>query len=387
MSVIERRFVLLGGYYPIAPEETRRRLRRDHARFCKTWSLSGTITGETETPAWLAARIETQGPDWRSIVSHTHFFWDDLIEKDRQRTWVQRFPLALLTFFDFVRRGALINYFRIAWRYAGFFLYPFVLLFALMTLAAVLAGYLLPLFGVSGSLWRWPLAAMIFAALLPTVANMLRLDHLIDDWIYARRIAHAGDPAVSERIALLADDLAKETDREILIAGHSFGAVHAIALINAIRARVPDGPPIRFASMGSSILKIALYGGAGTFRRAIETMANAKNVIWVDIYAVNDYMNFCDADPVTILGLTGQPARALKVQFRGMVSPDYYKKMQRNFFRIHSQFIAVNDRIAPYDYFMLACGPFPLEIAARDKRGFLDLLDEKAARKPLVPAS
>lgn len=381
-QLIERRFVLLGGYYPFAPAETRRKLKRDHARFCKTWSLSGEVIEEAPTAAWLPSVIRTEGPDWRSVIAHNHFYWDDLIEEDRQRGWTARFFLSLLTFFDFIRRGALIRYFRTAWRYGAFFLYPFVLLFAIMALASVTAHITLNFFAVpQATLWRWPLAALLLAGFLPLFGNALRIDHLLDDWIYGRRIAHEGDAAVTARLSLLADELARET-REILIVGHSFGAVHGVELINLVRQRAPDGPPIRFASVGSSILKIALYGGAKNFRKAIETMANAKNIIWRDLYAVNDYMNFCDANPVTVLGLTGTGAKTLKVQFRGMIDPDYYNRMELNYFRLHSQFIAVNDRIAPYDYFMMMCGPWSLEMVTRDRRGFFDLLDEKGFIKP-----
>ena len=132
---IKRRFVLLGGYYPVAAKETRRKLEREYARYLDTWALSGTITHLPDSDIALSAHIRTHGPGWDSDVQHTHFFWDDVIAQDRTRAWTQRLPLAITTLFDFLRHGALQNYFRTAWRYAMFFLYPFVLLTGLLILA------------------------------------------------------------------------------------------------------------------------------------------------------------------------------------------------------------------------------------------------------------
>ena len=46
-----------------------------------------------------------------------------------------------------------------------------------------------------------------------------------------------------------------------------------------------------------------------------------------------------------------------KVRFRDMLSPDFYRRIRFNFFRLHYQFIMANDQRAPYDYFMLAAVP------------------------------
>jgi hypothetical protein len=50
-----------------------------------------------------------------------------------------------------------------------------------------------------------------------------------------------------------------------------------------------------------------------------------------------------------------------------MVRPEFYSKLHWNLFRMHYQFIMANDLRAPYDYFMLVCGPLPVEEWASDK--------------------
>ena len=44
-----------------------------------------------------------------------------------------------------------------------------------------------------------------------------------------------------------------------------------------------------------------------------------------------------------------------------MLDPAAYRRIRRNFFRVHCQFVSANNRRTAYDYFMLLCGPLPVE--------------------------
>lgn len=376
-SHTRRVFVHIGGYYPLSPEDAQRRFRREHERFLKTWGLRGSfghLEKTTEAADWP---IRTEGGNWSSDVEHILFRWEDIIEADRDRGWVSRIGLSLLTFVDFVANGALTGYVRHAWRYAGFFLYPFVLMamiFAgalyglhwLMTATAMPGGWFLAV----------PAAVLVFFALLHAFGTGLKLDHLLDDWNYGRRIVRAGDPAVEVRLARLAERLNDET-REVLIVGHSFGAIYGAVLIAEMVSARPEGAPIRFASVGASILKIGFNRAARPLRQALTTIAASPRVIWYDFTALNDLMNFHLVEPLRALGLPGKPAAVRKVRFRLMLEPAYYRRMQINFFRIHNQFISGNDRRAPYDYFMLMCGPWPLETLSDAPQGAIPFIDEQ----------
>ena len=48
------------------------------------------------------------------------------------------------------------------------------------------------------------------------------------------------------------------------------------------------------------------------------------------------------------------------VRFRDLLSPEFFRRIRFHFFRLHYQFIMANDMRAPYDYFMLVCGPVPM---------------------------
>ncbi len=392
--VVGRRVVHLGGYDPMGPEASHRRFVRENRRFQSTWGVTCDITAPVIAPATVRWEVMTAAPDWASRIAHIVLRWDDVIDQDRARGWALRVPLGVWSFLDFTLRGALWRYLRFGWRYAGFFLYPFLLLALLATVALLAGGWIAGLAGL-GHIAGWLLAVGLFAALLHWPGNRLFLDHLVDDWIYASLLLRRGDAVVAARIDALAGELvaaqAASPAEELLIVGHSLGAVHAARLIRRMVEIAPDGPPIRFASVGSSILKMAFHSGAKTIRDDLKAMAANPRVIWCEFHALNDVMNFYKVEPMAALGLPGKPALTRVVKFRPMVEPAFYRKMERNFFRLHVQFVSGNDRRAPYDYFMMILGPFPMEALVAEKDGPLAFITAEgglteAARPHLTPA-
>jgi len=170
---------------------------------------------------------------------------------------------------------------------------------------------------------------------------------------------------------------------EILITGHSLGAVLAIDLLDrALRLNPKLGQGrtrVVLLSIGSSIPKIALHRGATRFRAAIERVANAPSIFWAEYQALTDVMNFYKVDPVAGMGVAGRSPVLRQVRVRAMLDPAAYRLIRRNFFRVHCQFVSANDRRAAYDYFMLVCGPFAAEDQVKSHDGAASWIDSSGA--------
>ena len=95
-------------------------------------------------------------------------------------------------------------------------------------------------------------------------------------------------------------------------------------------------------------------------------MASASQIFWVEYQALTDVMNFYKTNPVAAMGLQvpGRPVVRIE-RIRRMVEPARYRRIRRNFFKVHCQFVKGNDRRAAYDYFMLLCGPLSVEDQVR----------------------
>ena len=143
---------------------------REIARFQRTWSVKAVVDGLHDTADQIRWNVTTTGPGWLVETDYRLVRWHDVIEAIGRRSIGSRISVGILAFLDFVLAGTLWRYLVANWRYAGFFLYPFVM-FGLLIATAFLIGVLafkitssIPiaagggLFGFAAVLagpWRW----------------------------------------------------------------------------------------------------------------------------------------------------------------------------------------------------------------------------------------
>jgi hypothetical protein len=365
----------IGGYDPISPpEDSYLRFQRELKRFERTWSVKASVGAPDISPDEMTWDITTEGPNWR-VESQFHLVrWDDVIRSRSDEPLWKRLPLGILAFLDFVFGGALRGYFRTSWQYGTFFLYPFVLFGLLVAIALAIAI----LAGRADALTGFVAGVAAFALLLAGPWRWLHLAPLFDDWIFSRDYIRAGDPVLRHRLDRIAEKIVEAargaTVDEIVVMGHSLGAVLAIDLIDKMLALQPalgrSGPRIAFVSIGSSVLKIGLHRAARDFRAAVARVATAGGVFWSDYQARVDIMNFYGTQPTAEMALAAGVGPVVRlVEIGRMLEHTIYRQMRLRFFRLHCQFISGNDRRAEYDYFMMVCGPLTAESQARDPDG------------------
>lgn len=363
--IIATRLVFhVGGYDPMPPARMYARFVREMHRFERTWSAAVSVSDETFTPEQADWNVVTSGPNWRVATRYRLVRWDDVMARYGGRPLWWRLPLGLLAFVDFVAGGALWGYARTNWRYALFFLYPYLLLGVLAAFAWFAGAFVAR---TSESVPFGVLAGLAaFFALLQGPGRWLYLPLAFDDWTFSRAYVRHGDPVLDRRLDRVASEIVAaargaEAD-EILVVGHSLGAVLAIDLLDRALRLEPDlglaGTRVALVTAGSSILKIGLHRGALRFRAALARVASASNVFWAEYQSLTDPMNFYKTDPVAESGLrsTGRPVVRI-VRIRHMLDPINYRRIRRNFYRVHNQFVSGNELRAAYDYFMMVCGP------------------------------
>ena len=355
----------IGGYDPITPDAgAQRRFVREIARFQRTWSVKAIVDGLLDTADQIRWNVTTTGPDWLVETDYHLFRWHDVIEAFRRRSIASRIPLGILAFLDFVLAGTLWRYLLTNWGYAGFFLYPFVM-FGLLIAATFLIGVFA--FKISGSVFIAIGGGLLgFAAILAGPWNWLHLGDLFDDWIFSREYIRSGNSVIEQRLDRLAAELAAAANDsaadEILVIGHSFGAVLAVDLLDRVLKLDPalgrNKIGVTFISVGSSILKIGLHPKATRFRSAMERVAKSPAIFWGDYQARIDLLNFYNRRPMAEMGLSTENEATIKlVEIGQMLDRDMYRRIRLHFFRLHCQFVSGNDRRTSYDYFMLICGP------------------------------
>jgi hypothetical protein len=100
-------------------------------------------------------------------------------------------------------------------------------------------------------------------------------------------------------------------------------------------------------------------------------------------------MNFWDFDPVGGVGVDVGTARTnptvWPVRLRDMLTDAAYDRARGSQFRMHYQYVMANDRRAPYDYFMLVCGPVEIARWAKDPDAVVKRFGERAAYEECSP--
>jgi len=247
----------------------------------------------------------------------------------------------------------------------------------------VLARY----FGVSGII-----SAAVGAVAVIGVFQLLR--PLADRWFvvqinshwpylceFARGERTCFDPAINAGAERLVAAARANSADEILVIGHSGGGATAPAVVARALEIDPNvgkyGPRVVLMTLGSIMPGAAVHPKAKKLRAIVERIAVEPSIFWIDAQSSKDVLNFENFDPVAGVGVDAGARRCnpliWQVRFRDMLSEEFYRTLHMNFFRLHYQFIMANDMRAPYDYFMLVCGPAtPSEWAKRQR----DLLAE-----------
>jgi Alpha/beta hydrolase family len=384
-TAVSKRLVFhLAGFDPITPNAgAQPRFIRELARFQRTWSVKASVDRPHDGADQTKWSVTTTGPNWQVETDYHLVFWDDVIETFSRRTVFWRIPLGIIAFLDFVVSGALWGYLRTNWRYAVFFLYPYVM-FGALILVSLLVGVLAV--KTSGSiLIGIVVGVLLVAAFLVGPWRWMHLDVLFDDWIFSREYVRKGNAILGQRLDRLAAEIvARARDRdvdEVLLVGHSLGAVLAVDLLD--RALTLDPAlgtrriPVTFLTIGSSVLKIGLHRRAIRFRSAVARVALSPGIFWGDYQARVDIMNFYDINPMVEMALPpkGGPVVRL-VELGRMLEHAVYRRIRMRFYRLHCQFVSGNDKRAPYDYFMLICGPVSAKSQTLAPDGAISMIQE-----------
>ena len=160
------------------------------------------------------------------------------------------------------------------------------------------------------------------------------------------------------------------------------GAMLAVDVLDRALDLDPDfgrrGARICLLTVGATIPKFALHPGAAEHRRKIARVAADPSIIWAEYQARDDAINFYKFDPVSLKRIAfdrfdDKPV-IRRVQIHDMVQPATFSRFRFNMLRRHYQFVMANDIRAPYDYFLMACGPVSFHRWTMSPTGFLNFI-------------
>lgn len=376
--MVARRHVFhIGGYDPIVPDTQLSRFRRSLGSFQKTWSVTSRASSEPQCSQVSATwQAESSGPNWNTVTSYEMLRWDDLILMDHQRSMPSRLAAGMVTLIDWIVTGTLFRFVLSSWKYAGFFLFPYLWVTAFLLAGAGIGSAVAWLLGLHGAA-AWGLgivaAGVVFSGLLHRYGWKKPINHVFDDWIFSRQFVYGQRPLMDRRVdefaAAIVARAQKADVEEIVIVGHCLGAALAMEAVSRALKLDPDlprhGPTMCVLTVGATIPKFALHPAGTSVRAATQAVANEPLIRWAEYHARDDAISFYRFDPVTLKRVSrergdGRP-NIRRVQMHNMMSPESFRRHRFNFMRLHYQMVMGNDQRALYDYCMIICGPLPFD--------------------------
>lgn len=366
-AVGRRVTVLFPGFEPLDAAAHRARFVRTVDQAGKLWGFEARSGALADAGGHPHFDVAASGPDWRTdsrifVLDHS-----DLIARMRAEPVLRQILHGYRAFLGVAAAGGLGGNFRWAWRFGLFFLFPFVLMALALLLAAIVT--LVPwLAGISPLhfLWSVPAGALFFLKGFLPWSDRLHTLHLFADWRLALALARLDDEAATARLAECEESLRAalgEPADEYLIASHSMGTNLAVHALGALLAREPDllaGKRVVFATFGGAVLQCALLRPAAALRERAGRILRAPQILWYEVQSLTDPVHFYKAPVATALGLPDAPAPAmLFFRVKRVLTGEHYRRIRRDFLRVHRQYVLGTDMRGPYDFGLLVAGPLP----------------------------
>lgn len=378
MSSVRRRCVFyLSGFDPKGAAHYHALYRTEAAKQSQLngWQL---VTGARKrlpgnNSAWQIAAINKAG-----AVVNTHYEfmrWDDLVRKSwPMHTLALWRDLVATTLFN-LRHGSLWRMFKLSWPPALALFAPFVLL-VVMLLLAPLAAMLLG--GWLMAAYQWPLlpgggvAALSLAGLF-LIGRHLEARYgmywLTRSYAFTARQAMGQAPELEARLdeqaRRLAERIRSAQDDEVLVVGHSSGAIMAVSivaractLLKALQQpQRAEQAKLSLMTLGQCIPLLALLPQATQFRAELSQLGQTEWIDWIDFSAPPDGCCFALCDPIALTGdVLGKSPKLLSPKFAEMFDPPNYFALRRDKLRIHFQYLMSSQRAVDYDFFLTTAG-------------------------------
>jgi hypothetical protein len=308
--------------------------------------------------------MATQGAGWRVNSEIVIYGLDRLNKLYDDRPWPLRLLIGFRSICELFLLGAAFGYLRDGWR-----LFPFSLVaaaFALMVIAVMppLRGETLHL------LWSVPVA-IFGACVLCVLGKRMHVPLMMDLWALTVDVARNRRPKVDEFLAHVAEDLVKRittsTAEEIIVVGHSFGAVPAVIALADPRVMITaQTQPTGLLAAGSYLLAVAHHPSAKALREATRRVLRGP-IAWLEAQSHTDPINFFRTNPADALSVhVGKRPSIVEVRFKQQLTPESYQLIRGDFFRTHRQFVFGVEKRSHYALFAIIGGPERFaDVAAR----------------------
>jgi hypothetical protein len=304
--------------------------------------------------------------------------WDDIVRAHWSRHQWQLWRDTVATSWFNLRCGALWKMFKLCWPPSVALTLPLVLVLAVLIGVPVPSAF-------AGALVYWNTGSSLLALLISAataIALVLAARKLearysmywiMRSYAFTRLQALGQVPALEERLDAMAARVAQRVtearDDEVLVVGHSSGAIMAVAVmaralaqLEASGTKARERPALSLLTLGQCIPMLGLVPQAERFRQELAYLAMSTRLDqWIDFSAPPDGSCFALTDPIAgcevkVHNRPPDRPKLLSPRFAQMFNAESYRDLKRDKFRMHFQYLMASQLAAEYDFFGITAG-------------------------------
>ncbi|WP_246200311.1 hypothetical protein [Shinella kummerowiae] len=367
-KAINRRVVVhFPGFEPMTARAHHGRFKRSVQFSSKVWAYTADVSPLADEDVSPNFTVSSDVEGWKTSTTVHLCDHKALLERLTEKPILHRMLAGFLSAAQVVFYGAAAGYFRHAWRFGLFFVFPFLLMG--LALAACLFVAATP-FWLDLRPWHYgwsiPLAWLCFHYVLFPLSERFLILHLFADWQLAVSAARLDDPDLAIWLEQSAVRLAKALDEpadEYVISSHSMGstlAAHVFGMVLENNPALMAGKKVVFLTLGGAILQCALLRPAARLRARVGAIARMPDVSFVEVHCLTDVIHFYKCPVVSLCGHPDAPqAEQMYIRVKQLLEPERYKRIKRDFLRVHRQYVLYGDRRGTFDFSLLTVSPFP----------------------------
>ncbi|GLU29292.1 lipase [Brucella sp. NBRC 12950] len=364
--VKRRALFFIGGYDPKTPDAYFGRMTKELRRFDELWETRTELLELDGSTDIASARIRSQcvAENWQTDCDFTFLALDSLVLADFNRPLPWRLAKYLYAFIGFLFSGAW-RFFLTAWRFGLYFLYPFLAIVGFSVIGAVVALLMPSIFGPAKAV----IGIMTFFVVLAVFGKRWSVNHLMDLWSFSFDFICSKRDDADQLLDRFAEKIVRQVKDgaydEIILIGHSTGGMLILETAARCLQRDPDfsqrANKVIVLTLGSTAMKAGYISQAKKFRSNVQLLVDDGKMDWVEIQCLTDPINFYKTDPVVEMGLRRNKGRTFPlvraVRMRQMLLPETYRRIKRNLFRVHYQYVFANTERYWYDFYQICYGP------------------------------
>lgn len=299
--------------------------------------------------------ISLEENDIRTETEYNFLEWDDFVRKHWIKNPFILTLLALTLYSSYFLSGAIFKIYNMSKGVVTVMLYPLFFLFLISIPPIFLASFISNIF-ISITLFT------ISFYYLSKLEKFLNVFWLLRIYLFCSSYGFLKNKDLSDRADgfsdLISQELKAKTCDEVLIIGHSVGATLLTSVIAKIfKKHREEKAKIKIITLGHCLPATSFLPWAKNFKQELKIISERRNIYWLDVTSGVD--GACTPKNLPFDKINNSPkahVKKISPRFHKMFEASEYKKIKKNKFRIHFQYIIASEKKTDYDYFKITAG-------------------------------